>query len=693
MRLFKNILASAAVVLAVASCVAVEGVDTFSKKPVAPVMAAHNTILITEATKTEDVTFVWSKARFIDAADYLYNLYVTCGEKTAALAENLAATSYSLSKEEFRTFMKSEFELVQNSTHQISVYTAITDNAGKVYESAPVTVSVYVFDNAVASELTGLETELVLDKETPAEELALLTWTEPRLVYGEDVTYKVVLKIGEGEEKELVAGTYDTEYTTTVDALNDAVASAGGVEEQANDVDFIVYACCPSIPEGVASNTVTISVTTYVASFPETLWVPGSHQGWTPATAPTLKQSSTVKGLYQGFLDLTTANGSDVEFKFCPAPNWNAGEYGFDNVTTNKSGNLQVNVASSETVGGNDTKAPSGFYYVRLDKKFGKLEMIEVKNLELIGTFTDPDWGNTISMVWDEASQSWSSAEEVELKADDEFLVRFNSAWDHKFGGSFSAIQFGGENIKFAGAEGSYQVVLNASSADFTMRAVNMASDYFLVGKATGWSTTDKIIPLYPTSSTVFSFTTKFADNNDNYYKFWAAADFGNWDLAYGFISGDCSDANGALTQGGSTGSLRFPTADEYYTTIFDLSANTFTQTKLENQNPVEYSSIGVVGLFNGWDEDSDDYQMTQVEKAPHNWYLLDFEIADVSNGAAVGIKFNANKAWAISWGGGIDFDANRFGTLSGDGDCFITPGTYDIYFNDITSQYLFIKK
>ena len=692
MRLFKNILASAAVVLAVASCVAVEGVDTFSKKPVAPVMAAHNTILITEATKTEDVTFVWSKARFIDAADYLYNLYVTCGEKTAALAENIAATSYSLSKEEFRTFMKSEFELVQNSTHQISVYTAITDNAGKVYESAPVTVSVYVFDNAVASELTGLETELVLDKETPAEELALLTWTEPRLVYGEDVTYKVVLKIGEGEEKELVAGTYDTEYTTTVDALNDAVASAGGVEEQANDVDFIVYACCPSIPDGVASNIVTISVTTYVASFPETLWVAGSHQGWDPATAPTLKQSTTVKGLYQGFLDLTTADGSDVEFKFCPAPNWNAGEYGFDNVTTNKSGNLQVNVASSETVGGNNTKTPSGFYYVKLDKKFGTLDMIQVKNLELIGSFAASGWSNPISMNWDADSQSWTSAEEVVLKANDEILVRFNSAWDHKFGGSFNAIEFAGDNIKFAGAEGSYQVVLNASSADFTMRAVNMASDYFLVGKATGWSTTDKILPLYPTSATAFSFTTKMADG-DNYYKFWAAADFGNWDLAYGFISGDCSDANGSLTQGGSTGSLRFPTADEYYTTTFDLSANTFTQTKLENQNPVEYSSIGVVGLFNGWDEDSDDYQMIQVEKAPHNWYLLDFEIADVSNGAAVEIKFNANKAWAISWGGGIDFDANRFGTLSGDANCFITPGTYDIYFNDITSQYLFIKK
>ena len=135
-----------------------------------------------------------------------------------------------------------------------------------MYESAPVTVSVYVFDDAVASELTGLETELVLDKETPAEELALLTWTEPRLVYGEDVTYKVVLKIGEGEEKELVAGIYDTEYSTTVDALNDAVASAGGVEEQANDVDFIVYACSSTPPAEATASFNASTVVEYSVS-------------------------------------------------------------------------------------------------------------------------------------------------------------------------------------------------------------------------------------------------------------------------------------------------------------------------------------------------------------------------------------------------------------------------------------------
>lgn len=693
MKILRNILATAAAVFAVASCVAIEGTDTFSKAPVAPVMAPHNNILITEATKTENVTFAWSKARFIDAAEYKYDLYVASASEEVALAVGLAANSYTLSKDEFRTFMKSNFDLVQNSTHQINVFVSITDDSGKAYISDLLPISVYVYDEAVASVLSGLQTEIVLDKETPAAELNLLTWTEPRLVYGEDVTYKVVLKIGEGEERELVAGIYETEYSTTVDALNDAVAAAGGVEEQANNVDFIVYACCPSIPDGVASNAVTVSVTTYVASFPETLWIAGSHQGWNPATGANLHQSATVKGLYQGFLDLTTSDGSDVEFKFCPEPKWEAGEYGFDNVIVNKSGTtVEVNVVSSETVAGSNTKAPSGFYYVKLDKKFGKLEMIQVKNLELIGSFEASGWGNTVAMNWDAASQKWTSASEVVLKNNDELLVRFNSAWDHKFGGSFSAIAFAGENIKFSGSEGSYQLILDASSADFTMRTVNMAADYFIVGGATGWSQTDKLLPLYPVSSTEFTFTTKLAEG-DNYYKAWASADFGNWDSVYGYPSGDYNGASGDLAKNSSTGALRFPTAGEYYTVTFDFVQNTFVQTKLENQAPAEYTTIGIVGSFNGWTQNSDACQMTQVAKAPHNWYILNFTIEDKADTAVEEIKFNANKDWAVSWGGGKDFDSNRFGTLTEGNNCTITPGTYDIYFNDITKQYLFVKK
>ena len=85
MKLFRNILASVAAVFAVASC-AITPEDTFSTAPVAPVMSAHNDILITTANVDEDVTFAWEKARFIDAAVYAYDLYVKFGENEALVA-------------------------------------------------------------------------------------------------------------------------------------------------------------------------------------------------------------------------------------------------------------------------------------------------------------------------------------------------------------------------------------------------------------------------------------------------------------------------------------------------------------------------------------------------------------------------------------------------------------------------------
>lgn len=690
MKILKYIFAVAVALIAMASCTIVPE-DTFSTDPVKPVMVAHSKILITTNTAAaEEVTFVWEKARFIDAEKYEYDLYVNYSGSDVLLAEGIDGLKYSLNKADFRTFLMSNFTLEpKNSMHTITFFVTITDDNGQVFKADPATVKVYVYDDAVPAVLTAKVTEIVLDKDNPADEIELLRWEAARLAYAEEPTYKVALKVGEGAEVELAKDLFDNSFSITVDGLNEAVVAAGGVEEQETEVQLIVYAASETYPEGVPSLPVAVKVTTYVAVFPETLWVAGSHQGWAPATAPTLRLSSKTKGFYQGFLDLTTADGSDVEFKFCLAPNWD-NSYGFDNVTTEQKG--IGNVATSSTVGGNNTKAPSGFYYVRLDKKFGKLEMYEVKNLELIGSFAASNWSTTIAMNWDAAAKKWTSAEDVVLKKDDKIVIRFNSAWDYKFGNTLADVQFGGGDINFEGSEGTYEITLDASSADFTMRALNKASDYFLVGGPTNWSNSDKLIPFYPSGATSFTFTSKLADGK-NYFKAWASADFGNWDLVYGYPSGDYNGVSGSLTQNSGSGALRFPAADEYYTVTFDFAALTFTQTKLDNQAPAEYTSIGVVGSFNSWTKDSDDYQMTQVADAPHNWYLLDFEIADVSDGDTEEIKFNADKDWAASWGGGKDFDTERFGTLTEGNNCRITPGTYDIYFNDITLQYMFVKK
>lgn len=495
MKLIRNIFASVAAVFAVASCTIVPE-DTFSTAPVAPVMSAHNDILITTATVGEDVTFAWEKARFINTDAYVYDLYVTVGETDALLANDVVNTYYTLSKTDFRTFMKENFELVQNSTHTVKARAEITDAEGQVYASDPIEFKVYVYDDAVPSVLEAEIAEIVLDKDNPSDELALLKWTEPRLVYGEDVTYKVTLKVAEGEEQVLSEGGFDMSYSTTVDALNEAVIAAGGAEEAEVEVNFYVYACCPTIPDGVPSNAVTVKVTTYVATFSEQYYLPGSYQGWNPATAAVLKVSAKVKGLYQGFVDLTTADGADVEFKFCPTDSWdNGGDFGFNDVTVTTYGD-KYTAATAKTTASDNIKVPSGFYYVRLDKKFGTLAMVQVLNLELIGAFeASENWGKGVKMTWDASASAWTASQDLVMTKDAEFLIRFNSAWDYKFGGKLEALDFGGENIKFSKNDGTYKLVLKASTSDLSLNAVDVnMPDYLVVAgnySGHGWSPTD----------------------------------------------------------------------------------------------------------------------------------------------------------------------------------------------------------
>lgn len=588
MKLFRNILASAAAVLAVASCTIVPE-DTFSTAPVAPVMVAHNDILITTATVEEDVTFTWEKARFIDAASYAYDLFVTVGDKEAQLANDVTATYYTLSKTDFRTFLKENFTLEQNTTHSISVYASITDDAGEVYAASPVSLKIYVYDDAVPSVLAAAVEAVVLDKNNPGDEVALLTWTEPRLVYGEDVTYNVALKVGEGEESVLATGLYDMEYAMTVDALNEAVVAAGGAEDAKVAVTFTVYACCPSIAAGVPSNTVNIDVTTYVATFSEQYYMPGNYQGWDPATAPMLTLSAKTKGLYQGFVDLTTADGADAEFKFCPTTSWeNGGDFGFNDVTVTTYADKYA-AATAKTTAGDNIKVPSGFYYIKLNKKFNTLDMVQVEYLELIGGFEGDyaGWGKGLKMTYDASAKTWNATEDLAIKNGTEFKIRFNSDWTYSFGTDMNAVEFGGGNMTFGKNDATYKVIFNTATSDFSINAVDVnMPDYLVVAgnySGHGWSPTDDMrIYLKDNANGIYKgYITMY--NCDQGFKF-----VKNGSVWMGQTATD--GLNYTISEGGGENAF---IADGSYYWEFDIINMTAKATLL--------TKVGLIGSINGW--------------------------------------------------------------------------------------------
>lgn len=472
MKWIKNIFAVSAAAFAAVACT-IESEDTFSTSPVAPVLESHSDILITEGTKAESVTFTWTAARQIDAEAYLYNLNVKSGEKEAALKEGITDNFYTVSKEELRTFLKTNFELEKNSTHQLDFSVNVADKAGNVYSSPSVGVKVYFYDEAVAPVASAPESTIVLDKEKQSDELGLLSWTDARLVYGEDVTYKVTMSYGSGAEKVLADGLTNTSYTTTVDGLNEAVVSAGAAEGSEAELTLKVYAFCESMPAGVVSNAVKVKITTYILSFPAKMWLPGSYQHWDIANAPTLSLSTKQKGVYQGFVDLSTGSEDiDAEFKFSATPSWSNTDFGFEDVTIETKGSeaLPFAYAESKTLGGSNISVPSGLYFIKLDKKNGTLVMVQVKNLEIGGSFADSGWGTFFPMTRNDSE--WAAAGAFEMKENDEIKIRFNTDWTYSFGGEMDNVVFGGGNIKFTKSAGKYKLVFDTKTSDFVLNAV-----------------------------------------------------------------------------------------------------------------------------------------------------------------------------------------------------------------------------
>ena len=180
------------------------------------------------------------------------------------------------------------------------------------YQSTKQTVKVHAYVDAVSPTTTATVSEIVLDMTTPTAELELLSWEPARLAYGEDITYNVTMKYGEGTPVNVATDLTTTTCVKTVDEWNELVVSSGAPEAKASDVELTVTAYSESYPEGISASPIVVNITTYVANYPECMYLPGSYQSWTPATAITIKQSTTTKGLYAAYVDLTTADGSDV---------------------------------------------------------------------------------------------------------------------------------------------------------------------------------------------------------------------------------------------------------------------------------------------------------------------------------------------------------------------------------------------
>ena len=225
---------------------------------------------------------------------------------------------------------------------------------------------------------------------------------------------------------------------------------------------------------------------------------------------------------------------------------------------------------------------------------------------------------------------------------------------------------------------GTYVITLDMMEYSYS---IAKAETYYMVGGVYGWNAeAASKLAFYNESGSTASITTQWT--GDANLKIWARPDIGNWDKAWGTAVDGSTATEGSLVNS-SAQAFVCPEKGAFYTLTIDMATKKYSWTKLSDQSPAAYSTISLIGGFNNW---SDDVVMT--ETAPHNWFVRH------TFSSATEMKFRANKDWSVSWGGTA---ASLAGTIYPDavsGDNLSIPaGTYDIYFCDITGQFLFVAE
>jgi len=213
-----------------------------------------------------------------------------------------------------------------------------------------------------------------------------------------------------------------------------------------------------------------------------------------------------------------------------------------------------------------------------------------------------------------------------------------------------------------------YRFSINMSDMTYTITPLNFAQYLYEAGVNNDWGSVEQ--PLYcgdGNGTYIGYFYAQDADWSDGKGAFKFQKEFNNWDVNYGFGSGN--DSEGTLAEGADN----IMVTPGFYRAEVNLAEMTYKLTPI--------SGIGIIGPAQpgGWDTDTD---MT------YNFETRAWE-ATVDL-AADEFKFRANDGWDINWGG--DF-SNL--VQNGDNMKIAEAGTYFVQFFPLceTKAYCVITK
>jgi len=200
-------------------------------------------------------------------------------------------------------------------------------------------------------------------------------------------------------------------------------------------------------------------------------------------------------------------------------------------------------------------------------------------------------------------------------------------------------------------------------------------TEWYLVGDATvsGWENNkgNQILFRSTTNANEYKITGFF---KKGYFK--AISNLGSWAPMYGGSGGTL--AYRGKDSDPDPASFEIP-ADGYYTFTMDVLKLSYKLTAYDASAAVNYPTVGIIGssTSKGWDAST---PMVKSSFDPHIWSL---SVTSLNDGE---MKFRANNAWDISWGGKTPF----VGVNTGD-NIPVAKSKYVIYFNDLDGSYLMI--
>lgn len=200
--------------------------------------------------------------------------------------------------------------------------------------------------------------------------------------------------------------------------------------------------------------------------------------------------------------------------------------------------------------------------------------------------------------------------------------------------------------------------------------------DWYLVGDATasGWDNNkgNQILFRSGTNANEYTFTGYFKKGS-----FKAIKNLGNWAPMYGGSAGSLVYRGTEADQ--DPPSIEIP-ADGYYKFKMDVQKLTYTlDPYAAGAGATTYSTVGIIGsaTSKGWDAS------TPMVKSAFNAHVWTLGVTSLNDGE---VKFRANDAWDVSWGGKTPFSGG------GTGDNIpVAKSKYVIYFNDLDGSYVMI--